>query len=187
MQVLMLRRKKTRPVIFFGGRLYWRKGVLTLIQLAYLLERKYHLNCEIVVHGTGPLFGKMKKLIHKHGLTIITLKGFTARSEFLRDMKRASFVLIPSTFEACPMLLLESMCLGKIPVMFKLPYSEELTHQGEFGILVHNVEEMALKINSFLAKIEADSLEDKIRNFAIKQYSVLKTAAEYHELYKSIS
>ena len=179
-------KEKDKPVIFFAGRLYWRKGVLNLVQLAYLLEKKYHLNYKIVVHGSGPLRGKMETLIQKHGLTNIALKGFTARDEFLKGMKRASYVVIPSTFEACPMILLESMCLGKIPVMFDLPYSEELTQQGEYGILAHNVEEMAAKIKSFPTQIDAETYEDKIRQFAITQYHISKTAAQYHDLYKSI-
>jgi len=37
--------------------------------------------------------------------------------------------------EACPMVLLESMCLGKIPLMPRLPFSSELTDGGKYGIL----------------------------------------------------
>lgn len=179
-------KEKDKPEIFFGGRLYWRKGALNLIQLAILLEKKYHTNYKIVVHGTGPLCGKMESLIRKHNLTNIVLKGFTARHEFLKAMKRASYVVIPSTFEACPMLLLESMCLGKIPVMYDLPYSQELTQQGKYGILAHNTEEMAEKIVSFPKQNDLEAFEDKIRSFAIRQYNVSKTAAQYHDLYKSL-
>jgi glycosyltransferase involved in cell wall biosynthesis len=179
-------KEENKPIIFSAGRLYWRKGVLNLVRLAYLLEKKYHLNYRIVVHGSGPLRGKMEALIQKQGITNITLKGFTTRTEFLKDMRRASYVVIPSLFEACPMLLLESMCLGKIPVMFDLPYSEELTKQGEYGILAHNVEEMAAKIKSFPVQIDVETYEDKIRHFARRQYHVSKTAELYHDLYKSI-
>jgi glycosyltransferase involved in cell wall biosynthesis len=128
----------------------------------------------------------METLIQKYGLSSITLKGFTPRTEFLKDMKRASCVVIPSMFEACPMLLLESMCLGKIPVMFDLPYSEELTKQGEYGILAHNIEEMAAKIKSFPTQIDPETYESEIRHFAIRQYHVSKTAAQYHDLYRSL-
>jgi glycosyltransferase involved in cell wall biosynthesis len=179
-------KEKDNPIIFSGGRLFWRKGVLNLVELAYQLEKKHHLNYKIVVHGSGPLRGKMEMLIRKYGLTNIVLKGFTTRTEFLTDLKRASYVVIPSTFEACPMLLLESMCLGKIPVMFDLPYSKELTKQGEYGILAHNVEDMVAKIKSFSTQADAEQFEDKIRSFALKQYNVSKTADQYHELYKSI-
>jgi glycosyltransferase involved in cell wall biosynthesis len=180
-------KEKDKPIIFSAGRLYWRKGVLNLIKLAQLLEKKHHLNYKIVVHGSGPLAGKMEKLIHKYDLTNIILKGFTTRTEFLKDMKRAAYVVIPSTFEACPMLLLESMCLGKIPIMFDLPYSEELTKQGEYGLLARNVEEMSEKIKSFPTQIDVEHFENKIKKFAIRQYDVAKTATQYCDLYKSIS
>lgn len=177
---------KVNPTIFSAGRLYWRKGGLSLVKLAYLLEKKHHLNYKIVVHGTGPLRGKMEAQIQKYGLKNIILKGFTARKEFLKALKQASFVVIPSTFEACPMILLESMCLGKIPVMFDLPYSRELTRQGKYGILSNNVEEMAAKIKSFTTSIDVDSFENEIMHFAREQYHVSKTATQYHDLYKSI-
>jgi glycosyltransferase involved in cell wall biosynthesis len=175
------------PIIFSGGRLYWRKGALNLVNLAYILEKKYHLKYKIVVHGSGPLKGKMERLIQKYGLNNIILKGFTQRSEFLRDLKRASFVIIPSVFEACPMLLLESMCLGKIPVMFSLPFSNELTKQGEYGILANNVEEMAAKIAAFRGGKYVENFENKIRDFATHEYDVNKTADKYYALYKSIA
>jgi glycosyltransferase involved in cell wall biosynthesis len=174
------------PLLFYGGRLYWRKGVLNLVRLANVLQKKYHLNYKIVVHGTGPLRGKMEALIREYGLSNISLRGFTGRAEFLRDMKRSSYVIIPSTFEACPMILLESMCLGKIPVMFNLPYSSEMTMQGEYGLLSHNIEDMAAKIFSFQKENDPEVFEDKIRSFARKQYSVSRTATQYHDLYKSI-
>jgi glycosyltransferase involved in cell wall biosynthesis len=179
-------KERDTPIIFSAGRLYWRKGVLNLVKLAHLLEKKHHLKHRILVHGSGPLRAKMEAQIRKYGLTNITIKGFTQRAEFLRDLKRASYVVIPSMFEACPMLLLESMCLGKIPIMFDLPYSEELTKQGEYGILVHNVEEMAQKIESFPIETDVETCENKIKHFAVKQYHVSKTAAQYHELYRSI-
>ena len=181
-----IEKEKDKPEIFFGGRLYWRKGVLNLVQLAILLEKRYHSNYKIVVHGSGPLRGKMEMLIEKHNLTNIILKGFSARREFLKDMKRASYVVIPSTFEACPMLLLESMCLGKIPVMYDLPYSQELTEHGKYGILACNTGEMAEKIVSFSKLNDVEAFEDKIRDFAVRQYPVSKTAEQYHELYKSL-
>jgi glycosyltransferase involved in cell wall biosynthesis len=179
--------KDEYPTIFAGGRLYWRKGALNLVNLAYFLEKRHHLKYKIVVHGSGPLKEKMEMLIRKYGLTNIVLKGFTLRSEFLKDLKRSSFVVIPSVFEACPMLLLESMCLGKIPLMFRLPFSLELTKQGKYGILADNVEDMAAKIAAFDNNHDAAAFESKIREFAIREYDVNKTAARYQEIYQSIA
>jgi glycosyltransferase involved in cell wall biosynthesis len=179
-------REKDDPIIFSAGRLYWRKGVLNLVRLAYFLEKKHHLNLKIVIHGSGPLRGKIEKMTREYGLTNIVLKGFTTRAEFLKDMKRAVCVVIPSIFEACPMLLLESMCLGKIPVMFDLPYSAELTKNGEYGILARNVEDMAMRIKLLSTQFDVGHLENKIKDFAKREYDVAKTASEYHHLYQSV-
>lgn len=180
-------KEKMDPLIFFAGRLFWRKGVLNLVELAYFLEKKYHLNLKIVIHGTGPLHRKMKKRIQEYGLTNIILKGFTTRDEFMKDMRRAICVVIPSFYEACPMLLLESMCLGKIPIMFNLPYALELTKNGRYGIIAHNIQEMAMKIKLLSTEFDVEHLGNKIRDFAKSEYDVVNTASKYYSLYKSIA
>jgi glycosyltransferase involved in cell wall biosynthesis len=52
----------------------------------------------------------------------------------MKRMRHCKCVAIPSIYEACPMILLESMCLGKIPLMLELPFSSELTEDGKYGI-----------------------------------------------------
>ena len=179
--------EEKEPIILFAGRLFWRKGVLYIVRLAYLLEKKYKLKLKIVIHGTGPLHNEIKRDILEYGLTNIVLRGFTNRADLMMDLKKAICVVMPSFFEACPMILLESMCMGKIPVLFDLPYSEELTENGEYGILARNVADMAMKINFLATQSDTRLLENKIRDFARSKYNVEKTCSEYIKLYKSVA
>jgi glycosyltransferase involved in cell wall biosynthesis len=100
---------ESEKVILFAGRLYWRKGALNMIRLAYLLQ-KNKTNFKIIIHGTGPLANKMEEYIRSLGLKNITLRGFTTKSQLMKSMRHCKFVAIPSFYEACPMILLESMC-----------------------------------------------------------------------------
>jgi glycosyltransferase involved in cell wall biosynthesis len=172
--------------ILFAGRLYWRKGVMNLIKIAHKFQKE-KIDFNIVVHGTGPLFDRMKSRIKALGLNNIELKGFTSRLQLMKSIKKSTCVIIPSFYEACPMILLESMCLGKIPLMFDLPYAREVTQNGEYGILAKNVEDMVQKIELLRKTDEVKNLGVKIRNFARKKFNANETAQKYHRLYKEFS
>jgi glycosyltransferase involved in cell wall biosynthesis len=172
--------------ILFGGRLYWRKGALELIRLSYLLQKK-NAHFKIIVHGTGPLQEKMEKYIKSLGLKNIVLKGFTTRAQLLKSMSECKFVAIPSIYEACPMILLESMCLGKIPLLLRHPFSSELTENGKYGILAESVEGLC---DQLLALGETESsmeLSNRIKTFARNSYNIDGVIDKYIQLYKKIS
>jgi glycosyltransferase involved in cell wall biosynthesis len=177
--------QESQKTILFAGRLFWRKGAMNLIKVARLLQ-KNALGLELLVHGTGPLFEKMHKEIVHFGPTNIDLKGFTTRAELIESMKRSTFVILPSYYEACPMILVEGMCLGKIPVMFDLPYARELTQNGDYGIMARTVEDMITGIQSICERGHIGHLQRKIRQYARAKYDANKTALAYHHLYEQV-
>jgi len=170
--------------ILFAGRMFWRKGVLNLVKLAYLLQKEKS-NFRIVAHGDGPLLGRMRSRIRSLGLTNIELKGFTSKAQLLRSMKRSRFVIVPSLYEACPMILLESMCLGKIPVMFNLPFALEFTERGKYGILAKDMRTLVDKLKT--ASIESDlpSFSDRVKHFARRKYDIRTISLRYLDVYRS--
>ncbi len=171
--------------ILFAGRLFWRKGAMELVRLAYLMKQN-NLEVKIIAHGSGPLFGKMKSTLEKLGLNNIELKGFTSRLELIRSYRMSKFVIIPSFYEACPLTLLESMCLGKIPLMFNLPYSSELTENGRFGVLAENAHDLVKKLSNLRNGVNLATMGEAIKNFAREKYDIKKTATKYSEIYKEI-
>ena len=177
-----------KPFLLFGGRLFWSKGVLRLLDLAYLLEKKYRLDLQIVIYGSGPMYKRILQRKNEYGLNNVILRQFSSRSEFLSAMKDAMCVLIPSPFEAAPMVLLESMCMGKIAFMFNLPYAREFTENGKYGVLCTDVADMALKVKElFFGTISTSSLEHQIRSFARKKYNIENTATAYYKQYKKMT
>jgi glycosyltransferase involved in cell wall biosynthesis len=177
---------ESEKTILFAGRLFWRKGALSLVKLAYILQKK-NTSFKIIVHGTGPLFGRMQKLIRSLSLKNIELKGFTAKSQLLKSMRRSKFVAIPSTYEACPMILLESMCLGKIPLMLKLPFSCELTEEGKYGILGDGMTNIANQLMTFEDNHSLSRLSKDIQTFARNKYNIENLASKYIEAYHNLS
>jgi len=171
--------------VLFAGRLFWRKGALHIVELACLLE-KMGSKFKIVVHGEGPLYWRMKRTIDQLRLHNITMKGFTTRADLMRSMKSSRFVIVPSLYEACPMILLESMCLGKIPVMFSLPYSLELTENGRYGILGTSVRDMVNKLTTVRKQVDLTTFGQKISDFARKNYDIKNISLRYIDLYRKM-
>ncbi|MCL2432433.1 MAG: glycosyltransferase family 4 protein [Nitrososphaerota archaeon] len=176
-------RNYDKPTLLFGGRLFWSKGVLNLVDLAYLLEKKYKLDLDVVIYGSGPMYNRILDAKRSYGINNLTLKEFTSRSNFLNEMRQATLVLLPSPFEGAPMMMLESMCLGKVPVTFNLPYAREFTQNGKYGLLCDNVQEMALKIKDLLSG-SISPLESQVRHYGRTNYNIEKTATAYYNLYK---
>lgn len=179
-------RTTNKPILLFGGRLFWSKGVMHLLDLAYFLEKRHHLDLKVVIYGSGPMYKQIIQRKNKYGLNNVILRHFTSRSDFLLEMMRAMCVLIPSPFEAAPMVLLESMCMGKIPVMFNLPYAREFTENGKYGILCDSTRDMALKIKELCCSSSASDFAMQIRNFARQNYDINKTSMAYYKLYKRL-
>lgn len=84
------------------------------------------------------------------------------------------------------MILLESMCLGKIPVMFNLPYSSEFTENGKYGIIAKNTRDMVeqLKIAAMSSDLEKFSTE--IKDFSRRKYNIGNMSRKYLNLYKDL-
>jgi glycosyltransferase involved in cell wall biosynthesis len=177
---------ESEETILFAGRLFWRKGALNVIRMAYLLQ-KNKTKFKIVVHGTGPLANKMRKYISSLGLKNIELRGFTTKPQLMKSMRHCKFVAIPSMYEACPMILLESMCLGKIPLMLKLPFSCELTEGGKYGILGDGVKSLANQLINLVDSRSLSRLGNDIRIFARNNYNIDNLSSKYIEAYRNLS
>jgi len=177
---------ESEETILFAGRLFWLKGALNIIMMAYLLQ-KHKTKFKIIVHGIGPLFNKMRDYISALRLKNIELSGFATRRQLMKSMRQCTFVAIPSIYEACPMILLESMCLGKIPLMLKLPFSSELTDDGKYGILADGVKGLTDRLITLENTHSLIQLSNSIRTFARRVYDMDKVTSKYIELYRNLS
>lgn len=168
--------------IFFAGRMFWRKGALNLVEFAYHLQ-KINSGFKIIAHGDGPLLNQIRNRINSLGLTNIELKGFTSKNQLLTSMRKSRFVIVPSFYEACPMTLLESMCLGKIPLMLTLPFALEFTDHGRYGILSKDVRTLVDKLTAG-SSIDLQSFSDEIRRYSRTKYDITNVSSRYLQVYK---
>ena len=171
--------------IIFAGRFFWGKGVLELIRIASLLKKEAP-DFRIIIHGKGPLFGKVSSKIKELELNNIELCGFADRLQMMKSMRRSTFVVIPSFYEACPMTLLEGMCLGKIPLMFRYKYALEFTKNGTYGVIAKDPKDMVEKLLELCKTQNLSSLSNEIQVFARKNYDIARTAESYLQVYRNV-
>jgi len=174
---------ENHDTVLFAGRLVWAKGALDLVRIGALLGEK---RMKLIIHGTGPLLGRVRRNVKELALESVEIKDFSY-DEMMKSMRRSSFVVLPSRYEACPMAILEAMCLGKIPVMYNLPYARELTENGEYGVLATDPNDMVTKINGLLEAGDVELVQSKIRAHSREQFDGERTARGYLRLYEELS
>lgn len=91
---------------------------------------------ELEVFGDGELRGRVEKLVatRRHG-DHVHLRGFDP--EAARHLQRASYLLLTSTSEGFPLVLVESMAAGCLPIVYDVPYGPaDIVRDGRNGFLV---------------------------------------------------
>ena len=97
-----------------------------------MAEAPFDLN----IFGQGPLRESLQALISKLGMEDrVRLGGFD--SEPRARLAQASFVLLTSRMEGLPLVLLEAMSVGCIPIAYDMPYGPaDIIVDGVNGYLV---------------------------------------------------
>jgi glycosyltransferase involved in cell wall biosynthesis len=98
--------------LLFVGRLSKQKNLGMLLQAIALTEKNVHLD----IVGDGDERAAIVKLIATLGLTNVTLHGRLERQAVLAFYKDCDALVMPSLYEAQPLVLLEAMA-ARIPII----------------------------------------------------------------------
>jgi len=121
--------------IAYFGRLYWRKGVISLVWAMERLNREFP-DLVLKIFGTGPMERKLRKLVFKlHLENRVRIRGHVPYSTLLKEINMARAVVLPSLYEAQPVSALEAMALRKPVVAFDFPFAREYVKNNHNGVL----------------------------------------------------
>jgi len=98
--------------LLFVGRLSKQKNLGVLLQALSMTKRNVYLD----VIGDGEERVKLTELITSYGLTNVTIYGRKGRDEVREFYKTCDVLIMPSLYEAQPLVLLEAMAAG-LPVI----------------------------------------------------------------------
>ena len=122
------------PLVLFAGRLAEQKRVDDLIKALDLLQ---HVMPELrtIIAGDGDLRETLENLARSYKLTE-RVHFLGHRDDVPRLMAASNVVVLPSSYEGLPNLILEAMRHSKPVVATAAPGTTEVVSDGETGLLV---------------------------------------------------
>jgi glycosyltransferase involved in cell wall biosynthesis len=137
--------------VLFLGRLDIRIKGLDLLVKAWAQLPPSLLNIPLHIAGPGDET-KVKRMIKSEGAINLRLLGPLNHKEALEAINQAAFVCLPSRDEGSPLVVYESLALGKPVIGTTIPALKGLIPHGTAGLLVppEDVKSLARAIHSLL-------------------------------------
>ena len=163
----------------FAARLSPEKGVRTL------LEAWKHLDVPLRLLGDGPLMDRVQETSNPS----ISVLGWQPLPNLIDEMRRAAFLVMPSTwYEGFPVTLVLALCNGLPVIGSRLGAMEEVIEDGETGLLFApgNASDLSEKVS--WAMENADRMRqmgENARAVYERKYSPPANYAQLMEIYES--
>ncbi len=175
----------------YVGRLVDGKGLEDFLEaISKLKLQALSFKFRVLIFGTGPLKGKLKKLAEDLNITEkIEWRGFVSYSKVPEALAQIDIFVYPSWHEGFGRSIMEALAMEKAVVATRVGGIPDLISDGENGFLVspHNPEKLARKIKELA---ENEGLREKFgksgREYVAKNfewnYGIKKFANLFLEL-----
>jgi len=158
--------------LVFVGRLVAQKNPMLFLKSLHLLHRE-EIEFHATIIGDGPLYPKIKQMIHRYGLDKkVHLVGWKDSEYIIHALATSHLFVLPSRAEAMSMSVLEALYSGIFIITTPEADSYGLIENGKNGFIIKNMTEEKLADEMtvyyekyFWSKHEVDrNLVEKIRN-----------------------
>lgn len=135
---------RARRTLLFAGRLTAQKDPLAAVEAMRTMPPDVALR----IAGDGPLRDAVARRVSDLGLRTVTMLGRLDAPALAEEYRRATMLLMPSTHEGLPLVLLEAMSTGAPVVCTALP---ELVEAGGDAVLAVRRPAFGAAIRALLA------------------------------------
>ena len=175
--------KKDDFVMIYAGLIVPRKGIDVMLKVTQKLSRK-NKNIKLLLVGDGPSKKKYFDLIKqlKIGNNVVFL-GW--RKDIPSIMKSSNVLILPSTGEGLPGVIMEAMASGLPTIASNIPCIPDLVDNNATGYLC-NIADVGCYVKNINKLIENKKLREKLGKNAKKKISLLewdKLLKSYKKLY----
>jgi len=173
--------------ILYIGRLSSFKGVQYLIA-AFRTIKKEYTDLKLAIVGTGDFENYLRQLAH--GIEDVVFTGYVDSLKVKKTLYENSLVVVvPSLYEALPMVVLEAMAYSKPVIASNVGSVPLLVKHGQSGFLVRPGDSKSLEM--FIRMLYDDgNLRKNMGSFGRKlvekEFTVDKMVLETLKVYKSI-
>jgi len=170
--------------VAYVGRLFWSKGVTYAIRaFGIIVNEMGKKAAKLHVIGDGPLRTWILRYSKKNGLTKnINIYGQVSRELVLQTLIKTNVVALPSLYEGCPYVLLESNALGIPVVTFDFKWSREFIKNSLNGFRsppfdVYKLAESMLKATT----LSSSSVKEEAKRYDVR-FAINKIIETYQKL-----
>lgn len=178
-----------QPVVCFIGRFAPQKMPHLVVESAEWLAGQ---GCRPLfwMMGNGPLEDEIKALASNKGLDgQFRWLGWQAYNDALAYLAASDIMLLPSRYEGLPYVALESQAVGTVPVLTRVPGSQDAVIADETGLLVPFDDVPALG-GAVLRLIESPKERRRLacagREYVEGSFNALKMTQSIESLYDDI-
>jgi glycosyltransferase involved in cell wall biosynthesis len=177
--------------IVYFGRLYYGKGLHTLIEAAKILSGKYKKGFGLKIIGDGPLKNELEKRVETENIRNIRFHGFLKGEELFKEVKDALTVVLPSEcYENNPLQVIESFAMETPVIGARIGGIPELVRDYETGITFEsgNPEDLCSKIKYMIEHPEmALEMGKRARKFVERELNCERYYERLMEIYKKVA
>jgi len=184
---------KKRDKIITIARTTFQKNLDMLINVAELVEKKYHKKEVFMIIGADKKSKEYKELMTKiklKSLTNIVFLDWTSRKETLNLLQTGKMIVSTSRYEGLPYALIESLSLSKPIIATNVDGNRDLVKDNYNGYLIENFDEkiMANKINILLEnEIKLNEFEKNAKNVFMKNFNIKDNIKTLERIYKNFA
>ncbi|MDD5639086.1 MAG: glycosyltransferase family 4 protein [Candidatus Pacebacteria bacterium] len=120
-------------VLGFIGRFVPEKDPPCLLKALVILKKKYGLEPEVIMVGSGRLELNLKQFTSHNNFNNIEFTGWA--NDVVKWLKKIDILVILSREEGLPLIALEGLVANKLIVAFDINPMKELISSGDNGIL----------------------------------------------------
>jgi glycosyltransferase involved in cell wall biosynthesis len=125
----------------FMGRIAKEKGIFFLLDVFKELP-----DLKLKIIGSGPCHQELMDLVEQHNMTNMEISGFEGTEKRFQILKRAMFMIFPSSwYENFPFTLIESLSLGIPVIASRIGGIPEVIKDGVNGFLFQPGDRAQLK------------------------------------------
>jgi glycosyltransferase involved in cell wall biosynthesis len=146
--------------IGYIGRIVREKGLKELL-LAFSIVKMRFLSAKLYFAGDGKYLEKLKYITEKKSL-FKEVTFLNEISEPLTFYNQVDIVVLPSRFEALPLILLEAMAVGCVVITTNVGGVFEIINNETNGLLLENNSPESIS-NAIFKIIENDALRERLR------------------------
>lgn len=173
------------------GRLCPQKGQLLLLDAIALLKQR-GISCQLTLVGDGELREEIETLAEKLDIkSQITITGWASSEEVKAKITEAKLMVMPSFAEGLPVVIMESLALGRPVVSTYVAGIPELVVEGESGWLCFagDIESLSNKLAKALSLSteELTQMGKRGREKVLKNHDIYIETKKLKTLFEEIS